>query len=103
MNAAEGLVQSHVGSGAGADKDTFKAGEPIVVTVTMRDAPKGVEFRTQWLDAKGRQLAVERKELLGQNGATFQWKGKPLKPGSYRVVTYWGENVAGDHKFTVAK
>ena len=97
MNGAESLVQSRL------DKDSYKVGEPIIVTLTIRDAPKGVELRTQWFDAKGKQLGQDKKELMGQNTATFPWSGKPLKPGKYRVVTYWGENIAGDHKFTVTK
>ena len=97
MNGAESLVQSRL------DKDTYKAGEPITLTVTLRDAPKGVELRTQWFDAKGKQIAQDKKELMGQNTATFSWSGKPLKPGKYRVVSYWGENIAGDHNFEVTK
>lgn len=97
MSGAESLVQSHL------DKDTYKTGEPIVVTLTLRDAPKGVELRTQWYDAKGKQIGVDRKELMGQNTATFPWSGKPLEPGKYRVVSYWGENIAGDHAFEVTK
>jgi ribose/xylose/arabinose/galactoside ABC-type transport system permease subunit len=77
--------------------------EPIIVTLTLRDAPKGVELRTQWYDAKGKQLGQDKKELMGQTTATFQWSGKPLKPGKYHVVSYWGENVAGDHTFEVTK
>jgi len=97
MNAAESLVQSRL------DKDTYRVGEPIIVTLTLRDAPKGVELRTQWYDAKGKQLGQDKKELMGQTTATFQWSGKPLKPGKYHVVSYWGENVAGDHTFEVTK
>ena len=97
MNGAESLVQSHL------DKDTYKAGEPITLTMTLKDPPKGIELRTQWFDAKGKQLAQDKKELMGQNTATFAWSGKPLKPGKYRVVSYWGENIAGDHNFEVTK
>ena len=97
MNGAESLVQSHL------DKDTYKAGEPVTLTMTLRDAPKGVELRAQWFDAKGKQIGQDKKELMGQNTATFTWSGKPLKPGKYRVVSYWGENIAGDHNFVVTK
>ena len=97
MNGAESLVQSKL------DKDTYKSGEPVTVTLTVKDAPKGIELRTQWYDAKGKQIGQEKKELMGQNTATFQWTGKPLKPGKYRVVSYWGENIAGDHEFEVTK
>ena len=97
MSGAESLVQSKL------DKDTYKRGEPITLTLTLRDAPKGVELRTQWYDAKGKQIGQEKKELMGQKSATFQWTGKPLKPGKYRVVSYWGENIAGEHDFEVTK
>ena len=97
MSAAESLVQSHL------DKETYKTGEPITLTLTLRDAPKGVQFSTQWFDAKGKQIGHDQKELMGQNMATFSWPGKPLKPGKYRVVSYWGENIAGDQKFEVTK
>lgn len=109
LNAAESLVQSHLGGAVGADgkvtadKDTFKSGEPMYVTVTLRDAPKGVELATRWYDAKNKQIHEDKKELLGQNTATFAWSGKKLKPGKYRVVSYWGENIAGEHAFTVVK
>lgn len=97
MSGAEALVQSRL------DKDSYKAGEPITLTLTLRDAPKGVELRTQWFDEKGKPIGQDKKELMGQNTATFSWSGKPLKPGKYRVVSYWGENIAGDHKFEVTK
>ena len=110
LNAAESLSQSHIGGATGpdgtvtADKTTFKTGEPVFVTLTLRDALKGVELSARWYDAKNKQLAEEKKELsAGQRSVTFQWKGKPLKPGKYRVVTYWGENIAGDHAFEVTK
>lgn len=102
MNASESLVQSRLGDGK-VDKTTFKPGEPIVVTLTLRDNPKGVELKTQWLDAKGRMMKEDKQELFGQKTAQFSWSGKKLKPGNYRAVSYWGENVAGDHKFAVTK
>ena len=108
MAGAEALSQSHLGApGAdgrvSADKDSFKSGEPVAVTITLRDAPKGARLTARWYDAKGKQLAEESKVLSGENGATFGWKGKKLKPGTYRVSTFWGENLAGDHKFTITK
>ena len=110
LNAAESLSQSHIGDATGpdgtvtTDKTTFKPGEPVFVTLTLRDALKGVQLTARWYDGKNKQLAEEKKELSGgQRSATFQWKGKKLKPGKYRVATYWGENIAGDHAFEVTK
>ena len=102
MAAAEALATSKIGDGK-TEKNTFKSGEPIVVTITLRDNPKGVQLKTQWFDAKKKMLKEDKKELVGQNSTTFTWSGKKLKPGKYRVVSFWGENAAGDHEFEVTK
>ena len=102
MNAAASFVQSQLGDGKAA-KATFKSGEPIIVTLTLRDSPKGVQLTSKWYDSKNKVMKEDKKELLGQNTATFEWSGKKLKPGKYRVVSMWGANVAGDHKFEVVK
>ena len=97
MNAAESLAQSAI------SKDSVKSGEPVSVTVTLKDSPKGAQLSSRWYDAKNKQIAEEKKTLNGEKTVTFAWSGKKLKPGKYRVITYWGENVAGEHAFTVTK
>ncbi len=86
------------------ERDTFKSGEPVILSMTVKESPAGLQMSAAWEDAKGNKLDGERKMMNGAKVATFAYGGKKkLAPGEYRVVGYWGGNVAAEKKFKVTR
>jgi hypothetical protein len=86
------------------EKSTFKAGEPIILSMTVQQSPAGLQMSAVWEDAKGKTLDQDRKSMKGGKIATFAYAGKKkLPPGQYKVIGYWGGNIAAERKFTVTK
>lgn len=79
---------------------TFKKGEPVYLTLDIRESPVGLATEAAWQDAKGKELARERREMKGAKTVTFAMK-KPLPSGHYKVVGYWGGNIAAEKPFEV--
>src|SRR6266540_4969952 len=109
LTAVESLTQTHLGSAAGpdgivtADKDTFKGGEPIILSMVIQQSPAQLQMSARWYDAKDKIISEDRRPMNGAKVVAFTYSGKKLKPGKYRVVGYWGGNVAGEKAFTVTK
>jgi hypothetical protein len=109
LTAVESLTQTHLGSVTApdgtvtVDKDTFKSGEPIILSMVIQQSPAELQMSARWYDAKDKIIADNRKEMNGAKIATFSYSGKKLKPGTYRVVGYWGGNIAAEKAFTVTK
>ncbi len=86
------------------ERDTFKPGEPVILSMTVQESPAGLQMSALWEDAKGNKLDEERKTMNGTKIATFAYGGKKkLVPGEYKVIGYWGGNIAAEKKFKVAK
>ncbi len=103
----EGATRSHLGNTRGPDGTVpaevtiFKTSDPIYLTMWIPDSPRGLQTRAEWFDEKGKMVRQDRRNMSGEKVITFEWSGKPPAPGKYRVVGYWGGNVAAEHEFTV--
>ena len=81
------------------DKISFTKNEPVLISIWLNESPTGLQTSAKLLDMKGKQLAEQRKPMNGAKTATFSL-GKQ-KPGQYRVVGYWGGNIAGEFEIVV--
>jgi hypothetical protein len=84
-----------------ADSATVAEGQPVYLTLRLRDSPGGLRLGVVWKDARGKKIAVEEKEMNGGKVATFALPQK-LAPGHYSVESYWGATLGTVHKFEVA-
>jgi hypothetical protein len=85
------------------ERNTFKAGDPVILSMVITQSPGGLEMSAIWRDGKGKIVEEDRKRMNGAKIATFAYSGKPFKPGQYRVTGYWGGNIAAEKKFRVTK
>jgi hypothetical protein len=76
------------------------AGEPVYVTLRLRDSPVGLRTGAIWYDEHDQPIAREQKEMNGTKVATFALVQK-LEPGKYHVRGYWGGNIADERNFVV--
>jgi|SRR5438105_3281445 len=101
------IDQSMLGADLGPDgkvtteSDTFKPGQPIYLTMVLRESPPGLQTRASWRDAKEKVLLADKKNMNGGKVVTFTLKQAKLKPGKYHVIGYWGGNIAADKKFEI--
>jgi hypothetical protein len=82
------------------EQTTVTAGEPLYVTLRLRDSPVGLRTSAAWYDEHDKELVREQKDMNGAKVATFAI-GQKLPPGKYHVRGYWGGNVADDRNFEV--
>jgi hypothetical protein len=100
------LQSSRLGTKLGADgavaeeSATFGEGEPVYLTLSLRESPAGLQTHAVWLDAGNREIGKELHPMNGAKVVTFAMT-KRLAPGRYRVEGYWGGNVAADKTFEV--
>lgn len=80
---------------------TFKPGEPVALTIWLKQSPPGLNTGAIWYGKDDEIIAREKRPMNGGTVATFSLK-KKLKAGSYRVEGYWGGNVVADKTFDVA-
>jgi len=83
-----------------ADTSTVAEGEPLYLTLRLRDSPAGLRVSVIWKDARGKKISVEEKEMNESNIATFTMPQK-LPPGRYSVESYWGATPGTVKKFEV--
>jgi hypothetical protein len=83
-----------------ADSATAAEGQPLYLTLRLREAPGGLRIGVIWKDARGKKIAVEEKEMNGSTIATFALPQK-LVPGHYSVESYWGATPGPVHKFEI--
>ena len=81
------------------DKTSFSKNDPVLISIWLNESPNGLQTSAKVLDMNGKQLAEQRKPMNGAKTTTFNL-GKQ-KPGQYRVVGYWGGNVAGEFEIVV--
>ena len=96
------LVGTRLGpDGTVSDEQTVvTAGEPLYLTLRLRDSPVGLRTGAAWFDEHEQPIAREQKDMNGAKVATFALAQK-LAPGKYHVRGYWGGNVADDRNFEV--
>ena len=103
------LTDSKLGSKIGADgnvtddSQSVKASEPVYFSMWLKQSPAGLQTSVKWFDGSGTQIDESRTMMAGQKVATFKLNAKKLKPGDYRVVGYWGGNIAVERDFKMTK
>ena len=102
------MKKSLLGSKLGPDgnvaeeKKTFQKGEPVYLTLLLKDSPAGLQTRATWLrEGDKGELHTEMRAMNGAKAVTFALGDPNLKPGKYRVIGYWGGNVAADKPFEI--
>jgi len=102
------MKKSLLGSKLGPDgsvaeeKKSFQKGEPVYLTLLLKDSPAGLQTRARWMrEGDKAELHTEIHEMNGAKTITFALADPSLKPGKYRVIGYWGGNVAADKPFEI--
>jgi len=81
---------------------TFALGNPIYLTLFLKESPGGLVTTAVWSDAADKKtLLSDRKPMNGGKIATFTWNDPKTKPGHYHVIGYWGENIAAEYRFEI--
>src|SRR5437764_3363412 len=83
------------------ENSSFRAGEPVSLSIWLKQSPPGLVTAATWFDDKDKQIAHEQRPMNGSKVATFTMRQK-LAPGKYRVIGYWGGNIVADRSFEVA-
>ena len=78
----------------------FSPGQPVSLTIWLKQSPPGLATGVKWLDPKEKVLAQEQRPMNGAKVTTFTLRQK-LAPGRYRVIGYWGGNVVADRTVEV--
>jgi len=82
------------------ESDRIPAGQPVYLTMIFRESPPGLQARAVWTTIDKQPVTTERRPMNGAKVATFTLKSK-VKPGRYKVVGYWGGNIATEREFEV--
>lgn len=105
----EFLERASVGTATGPggmviqSKTTFKRNEPIRISMWLKESPSGLRTSAKIYDADDNPVMEESQEMKGAKSVTLTFDTKQLKPGTYRVVGYWGGNVAAEYEVKVTK
>jgi|SRR5581483_297118 len=81
------------------DADTIEAGKPAYLTMFFRESPPGLQSSAVLTTIDKKPVKTERRDMNGAKVATFSLGD--LKPGRYKVVGYWGGNIAAEREFEV--
>jgi hypothetical protein len=98
------MIRSTVGDAVNAkgevEKDNLKvaAGTPVHLTLYLKESPPGLQTGVVWYKEE-RPIRREVKPGNGLKVITYTLEDPKLQPGRYRVVAYWGGNVAADKRF----
>jgi hypothetical protein len=84
-----------------AENLSIPAGQPVYLTMILRESPPGLQTSAVWTTMDRKPLRTERKVMNGAKAATFGFKNPKIKPGRYRVVGYWGGNIATEREFEI--
>lgn len=105
----EVLERSSMGSKLAKDgtvyesQEVYKPGQPVYVTMWLKESPGGLQTSVLFSDAKGKQLDWPRRQMNGEKVATFKLDTKKLAPGEYHAQCFWGMNIERDYTFTIKK
>lgn len=83
------------------ESDSVPAGQPMYLTMVLRESPPGLQTSAVWMGMDKKPLRTERKAMNGAKVATFGFNDPKLKPGRYKVIGYWGGNLATEREFQV--
>jgi hypothetical protein len=79
--------------------DVFTPGQPVYVTLWLKESPSGLQTSVLFSDAKGKKLDWPRKDMNGTKAATFKLDTTKLPPGEYHAQCYWGMNIEREYTF----
>ena len=85
-----------------AQQTQFLAGQPIYLTMWVKQSPGGLQTSARWYDAKKKEVAMEARDMKGAKVVTFTMN-KKLEPGKYYVAGFWGGNQGCEYDFEVLK
>lgn len=95
-------------STSGADtiaqvKDDFAPGEPIAVSMSVKDAPQGASVMTYWYGPNDLALSYELKEVPqeAQRLSFTQENTHDWQPGEYRAEIWAGDEKVAEETFEV--
>jgi hypothetical protein len=95
------LTRAAVGTEpGGGEASSFEKGQPVYLTMWLKEAPEGLVVSARWLDADGKQLSVVHKPANGAKTVSVPLDRK-LKPGQYRVEGIWGGNKVVEKSFAI--
>jgi hypothetical protein len=83
-----------------SDNTAIHAGTPVYLTLYLKESPRGLQTAAVWYKGD-KAMLKEVKPAGGAKVLTFTLDGKKLEPGKYRVIGYWGGNVAADKQFEI--
>ena len=83
-----------------SDDTMVRAGAPVSLTLYLKESPPGLQVGAVWYH-DDKALRHDVKPANGAKILTFTLDGRKLAPGRYRVVGYWGGNVAADKQFEI--
>jgi hypothetical protein len=83
------------------ESDSVRAGQPMYLTMVLRESPAGLQTSAVWMGMDKKPLRTERKVMNGAKVVTFGFNDPKLKPGRYKVIGYWGGNIATEREFAV--
>jgi len=101
------LQRSAMGSRLGPDgnvaesQDVFKPGEPVYVTMWLKESPVGLQTSVRFSDTNKKDVAWLRKDMHGEKVVTFKLDTAKLHPGEYHVRCYWGMNIEREYDFRI--
>jgi hypothetical protein len=98
--SAIGLTLDASGNVAMEDS-AFHEGEPVHITLWLRESPPGLKTSATWFSPANKVIRREERPMAGQKTVTFTYDKPKLAPGSYRVETFWGGNLAVSKDFEV--
>ncbi|SRR5581483_2828765 len=82
-------------------KDTFQVGEPVYVTMWLKESPGGLQTSVRFLDAHDKEVAWPKTNMNGKKVITQRLDTSKLAPGTYHAVCYWGMNEERDYPFKI--
>lgn len=101
------LERSDLGSTLGPDgnvtasQSVFTRGQPVYVSMWLKESPGGLQTSVLFTDAHAKQVAWLKKSMHGEKIVTFKLDTTTLDPGKYHAQCYWGMNIERDYDFTI--
>lgn len=85
-----------------AHQTQFLAGQPVYLTMWVKQSPGGLQTSARWYNEKKKEIATEARDMKGAKVVTFKLD-KKLDPGKYYVQGFWGGNQGCEYQFEVVK
>jgi hypothetical protein len=103
------LSRCEAGSQLGPDglvslpSDTFRAADPIHLSMWIKEAPEGLQLAMRVLDAEDNEIGIAHRDDAGGAKAITMNVGEKLAPGKYKLEGYWGGNLVCEKAIEVTR